>query len=64
MKRVMKIVMGMVMCVEGFMAVGQAKMDEQRMEQDIEVAENILSTLIRQQSGILRKLTDFEPLKR
>ncbi len=51
MKRVMKIVMGMVMCVGGFMAVGQAKMDEKRMEQDIEVAENILSTLIRQQFG-------------
>ena len=51
MKRMMKIVMGMVMCVGSFMANGQAKMDEQRMQQDIEVAENILSTLIRQQFG-------------
>src|SRR5262249_36025134 len=30
-------------------AMGQSKVDEKRMDQDIEVAENILGTLIRQQ---------------
>ncbi len=45
----------MVMCMAAvaisFMAIGQTKMDEVRMEQDIEVAENVLSTLVRQQFG-------------
>ena len=52
MKKMMKIVMmcGM-MVASSFMALAQAKMDEQRMEQDIEVAENILGTLLRQQVG-------------
>ncbi len=52
MKKIMKGVMiwGMMMA-SSFMAQSQTKMDEQRMEQDIEVAENILSTMIRQQLG-------------
>ena len=41
---------GMI-AASSFMAQAQAKMDEQRMEQDIEVAENILGTLVRQQFG-------------
>lgn len=51
MKRVMKTAISIVVFAGSFMAWGQAKMNEQRMEQDIEVAENILSTLIRQHFG-------------
>lgn len=51
MKHRKKIVMSMAMLVGCFMAYGQAKVDDRRMEQDIEVAENILSTLTRQQFG-------------
>lgn len=49
MKRVMKMVIGVVAVLGSLMATGQTKIDEQRMQQDIEVAENILSTLVRQQ---------------
>ena len=35
----------------GFLAVAQSKTNEQRMDQDIEVAENILGTLLRQELG-------------
>ena len=49
MKRVMKVVMGGVAMLCSLVVAGQAKIDDQRMEQDIEVAENILSTLVRQQ---------------
>ncbi len=51
MKRVMMKVLGLVAILSSLAAYGQAKVDEKRMEQDIEVAENILSTLIRQQFG-------------
>lgn len=49
MKRVMKMVMGVAAVLGSLMATGQTKIDDQRMQQDIEVAENILSTLVRQQ---------------
>lgn len=49
MKRVMKMVMGVVAVLGSLMATSQTKIDDQRMQQDIEVAENILSTLVRQQ---------------
>lgn len=42
-------VLGFVAIISSLSAVGQTKMDEKRMQQDIEVAENILGTLIRQQ---------------
>ncbi|CAN5348679.1 hypothetical protein BH09BAC3_BH09BAC3_08510 [soil metagenome] len=48
MKRLKVIVCGMVV-MASFMAFGQGKTEEMRMEQDIEVAENILVTLVRQQ---------------
>ena len=49
MKQVRSIVMGLGMLVGSFMGMGQS--GDQRMEQDIEVAENILGTLLRQQQG-------------
>ncbi len=49
MKRVMQIVMGVATVLGSLLATGQNKIDDRRMEQDIEVAENILSTLVRQQ---------------
>src|SRR5882672_5835380 len=51
MKQVMKALMGILVWAGSFFAQGQVKMDDQRMDQDLEVAENILSTLIRQQFG-------------
>ena len=51
MKRVMKRMIGVVALLGSLMATGQTKIDEQRMQQDIEVAENILGTLMRQQLG-------------
>lgn len=51
MKRMMKRMMGVVALLGSLMATGQTKIDEQRMQQDIEVAENILGTLMRQQLG-------------
>jgi hypothetical protein len=51
MKRVMQMIMGGVAVLFSLVANGQGKVDEGRMEQDIEVAENILGTLIRQQFG-------------
>jgi hypothetical protein len=51
MKRVMQVIVGGVAVLFSLVANGQAKVDENRMQQDIEVAENILSTLIRQQLG-------------
>ena len=51
MKRVMQMVMGVVVLLGSSMATGQTKIDEQRMQKDIEVAENILGTLMRQQLG-------------
>ncbi|NOT77055.1 MAG: hypothetical protein HOP08_19195 [Cyclobacteriaceae bacterium] len=51
MKPVMKVMMGLVMMVISFISFGQSKVDDMRMEQDIEIAENILSTLVRQQFG-------------
>ena len=51
MKRMMRRMMGVTMLMGSLVAFSQSKIDEQRMEQDIEVAENILSTLIRQQFG-------------
>jgi hypothetical protein len=47
----MKRMMMMVMVIGSVAANGQTKVDEQRMQQDIEVAENILGTLVRQQTG-------------
>lgn len=44
-------VLGMVAVICSLSAYGQTKTDDKRMEQDIEVAENILGTLIRQQMG-------------
>ncbi len=51
MKRMMMKVLGVVAVICSLSAYGQTKTDEKRMDQDIEVAENILSTLIRQQMG-------------
>ncbi len=43
------LIMGMIMI--GTMVLGQSKVDEARMQRDMEVAENILGTLIKQQYG-------------
>ena len=51
MKHVQKVVMGLMMMTGSFMGFSQGKADSQRMDQDIEVAENILGTLLRQQFG-------------
>src|SRR4051812_45930981 len=51
MKRVVLIVIGLLTAFGTFFAMGQGKSGEEKMAQDIEVAENILSTLIRQQFG-------------
>ncbi len=51
MKRMMQKLVMVWAVVSSFMAAGQVKVNEQRMEQDVEVAENILSTLARQQFG-------------
>jgi hypothetical protein len=51
MKIVMQVIMGGAVMLFSLGAKGQAKVDEQKMEQDIEIAENVLSTLIRQQVG-------------
>ncbi len=48
MKKVMMGVVVMMWCISGW---AQTKVDEQRMDQDILVAENILSTLMRQSYG-------------
>ena len=48
MKRVARNVMMAVMALISFGVFAQ-KIDEQRMQRDIEVAENILSTMIKQQ---------------
>lgn len=49
MKRAMQVWVSVVLWASCMAVAAQPKMDERRMEQDIEVAENILSTLIRQQ---------------
>ena len=51
MKRMMQKLVMVWAVVSSFMAAGQVKVNEQRMEQDLEVAENILGTLARQQFG-------------
>src|ERR1041385_5814429 len=51
MKRVVLIVIGLLTAFGTFFAMGQGQPGNDKMEQDIEVAENILSTLIRQQFG-------------
>ena len=45
------LVMGLLAALGCLVASAQTKVDQQRMDKDIEVAENILSTLIRQQFG-------------
>src|SRR5882672_11373754 len=47
----MKKVLMMGMMLMGTVALSQNKIDEVRMQRDIEVAENILGTLIKQQYG-------------
>ena len=50
MKRVERILMTIViLAITKAGAWGQTKFDEDRMERDIEVAENILSTMLKQQ---------------
>lgn len=49
MKKMMRSVV--VIMMGSLMAMGQGKTTDQRMEQDIEVAENILGTLLRQGTG-------------
>ncbi len=49
MKTITRQVMVVVMALISFGALAQNKIDEQRMERDIEVAENILSTMLKQQ---------------
>ncbi|HRI79665.1 MAG TPA: hypothetical protein PLR06_09045, partial [Cyclobacteriaceae bacterium] len=52
MKRIMnRVMMGLMMVMSCFIVKGQSKIDEDRMQQDIEVAENALTTLLRQQMG-------------
>ena len=46
MKKILIIVIGVLVSA---MAISQPKIDEQRMKRDIEVAENVLSTLFKQQ---------------
>ena len=49
MKRAVRILMMSVCAAAATVLQAQNKIDEQRMQRDIEVAENVLSTLIRQQ---------------
>lgn len=49
MKEMKKIIMITIGVLISLMAVSQPKIDEQRMKRDIEVAENVLSTLLKQQ---------------
>src|SRR6185295_3082236 len=49
MKRAVRILMMSVCAGAATVLQAQNKIDEQRMQRDIEVAENVLSTLIRQQ---------------
>lgn len=49
MKSVVRILIGIIIATLAVTEIFAQKTDEQRMERDIEVAENILSTLIRQQ---------------
>ncbi|HWA34293.1 MAG TPA: hypothetical protein VG737_09205, partial [Cyclobacteriaceae bacterium] len=51
MKRAVLIVIGLLTAFGTYFAMGQGKSGDEKMDQDIEVAENILSTLIRQQFG-------------
>ncbi len=51
MKRVVLIVIGLLTAFGTFFAMGQGRSGDEKMAQDIEVAENILSTLFRQQLG-------------
>src|SRR3954470_15547645 len=51
MKRAVLILIGLLTAFGTFFAMGQGKSGDEKMDQDIEVAENILSTLIRQQVG-------------
>ena len=51
MKHMGRILMGVGMMMLSFMVVAQTKTNDQRMDQDIEVAENILGTLLRQELG-------------
>jgi len=49
MKEMKKVIMITIGVLVSLMAVSQPKIDEQRMKRDIEVAENVLSTLLKQQ---------------
>ncbi len=49
MKAIERTVMMVAMVLVSFGTFAQGKIDEQRMERDIEVAENILSTMLKQQ---------------
>ncbi len=51
MKRIVSILLVSVGMAAAMMAKAQNKIDEQRMERDIEIGENVLSTLIKQQMG-------------
>src|SRR5882724_6190986 len=48
-KKFMKKVMIVWMMLAGTIVFAQTKVDEERMQRDIEIAENILSTMIKQQ---------------
>src|SRR5882724_8804813 len=50
-KKFMKKVMIVWMMLAGTIVFAQTKVDEERMQRDIEIAENILSTMLRQQIG-------------
>jgi hypothetical protein len=51
MKRTVMILIGLLAAFGTYFAMGQGQTENERMGQDIEVAENILSTLIKQQFG-------------
>jgi len=50
-KNMKKVLMMIWMVIAGTSVFAQNKIDEERMQRDIEVAENILGTLIKQQYG-------------
>src|SRR5258708_39978090 len=51
MKKMARVVLTAVGIAFALVVRAQVKIDEQRMERDIEIAENVLSTLVKQQFG-------------
>ncbi len=60
MKRIVSIMLVGVGMAVAMAAGAQNRIDEQRMDRDIEIAENVLSTLIKQQMGKQRNFFPYE----